>query len=201
MVKIMKMILASGLIAIMAAAVPGQSQAEGLKLQLATGYGAKIPMNHVFKYLLAPRIEEYSDYRIETDVQQENKLCSEHKCVEQAKLGQIDIGSSSAGNLGAFGQAFDTNFLPFLFGTDAFAMKVLDISHSDGWYGKELAQRAREDHLMTTNLDRGTSLLINPHQIGSRQGHMIAPFPQSTPGRRPRHSHLTKEVLPSRRLF
>jgi TRAP-type C4-dicarboxylate transport system substrate-binding protein len=164
MVKVMKMILASGLVAIMAAAFPGQSQAEGLKLQLATGYGAKIPMNHVFKYLLAPRLEEYSGYKIETDVQQENKLCSEHKCVEQAKLGQIDIGSSSAGNLGAFGQAFDTNFLPFLFSTDAFAMKVLDISHSDGWYGKELAQRAREEmelHLLMSVMGGGFRSLEN----------------------------------------
>jgi len=145
MLRVAKILFASAIVAVMAAGVPGQTQAEELKLQLATGYGAKIPMNHVYKYLIAPRLEEYSGYKIKTTVTQENKLCSEHKCVEQVKLGQIDMGSSSAGNLGAFGQAFDTNFLPFLFDTQAFTMKVMDIHGESGWYGRELQQRARDE--------------------------------------------------------
>ena len=62
MLRVAKILFASAIVAVMAAGVPGQTQAEELKLQLATGYGAKIPMNHVYKYLIAPRLEEYSGY-------------------------------------------------------------------------------------------------------------------------------------------
>ena len=111
---------------------------------------------------IAPRLVQYSGGRISVDLQQQNKLCSEHKCIEQVKLGQIDIGSSSAGNMGAFGSTFDTNFLPYLFKTDSYAMKVLDMK--TGWYGKELRQRVRKEmdlHLLASVVSGGFRSLDN----------------------------------------
>jgi TRAP-type C4-dicarboxylate transport system substrate-binding protein len=161
-----KTAIVAGLVAVMAAVAPGAVQAETKKgevhLVLATGYGAKISMNHLFRWLIKPRLIQYSGGRISVDLQQQNKLCSEHKCIEQVKLGQIDIGSASAGNMGAFGQAFDTNFLPYLFKTDAYAMKVLDME--TGWYGKELRKRVREEmdlHLLASVVSGGFRSLAN----------------------------------------
>jgi TRAP-type C4-dicarboxylate transport system substrate-binding protein len=168
MSNLTKTAVAAGLVAVMAAVAPVAAQAKEKKgevhLVLATGYGAKIAMNHVYKWLIAPRLVAYSGGRISTDVQQQNKLCSEHKCIEQVKLGQIDIGSSSAGNIGAFGQAFDTNFLPYLFKTDAYAAKVMDMNGPEGWYGKELRERVRKEmdlHLLASMPGGGFRSLQN----------------------------------------
>ena len=74
------------------------------------------------------------------NVQVNGTLCSEHKCVEQARLGQIDIGSVSGGNIGSFGQTFDILNLPYIFKDDASAEKLIN-----GWLGKELSARAEKE--------------------------------------------------------
>lgn len=165
MSRLVKTVVAAAIIVGVAAFAPGSAQAQKmgeLKLAIGSGYGAKIAANRMFAWIVKPRLEKYSNGRIAVDLQQENKLCSEHKCIEQVKLGQIDIGSSSAGNLGAFGQAFDTNFLPYLFKTDAYMMKVINMK--TGWYGKELRQRTREEmglHLLSSISGGGFRSLEN----------------------------------------
>jgi TRAP-type C4-dicarboxylate transport system substrate-binding protein len=161
-----KTVVSAALVAVMAAVSPGTADAQAKKgeihLVAGTGYGNKIAMNHLFRWLVKPRLMQYSGGRISVDLQQQNKLCSEHKCIEQVKLGQIDIASASAGNMGAFGAAFDTNFLPYLFKDDAYATKVLDTD--TGWYGQELKKRVRDEmglHLLSSVVSGGWRSLQN----------------------------------------
>src|SRR5689334_24836455 len=85
-----------------------------LNLTLAHGNPPTIPTTYWFNHL-ATKLGEYSQGRITVNHQGAGTLCSEHKCVEQAKLGQIDIGSVSGGNIGAFGPAVDILNLPYIF--------------------------------------------------------------------------------------
>ena len=142
MSRLAKAIVAASVIAVMAVAGPALAQKKKgeVHLVLANGYGKKIPMNHMFHWLIAPRLERYSGGRITTDVQTQGKLCSEHKCIEQVKLGQIDIGSSSAGNMGAFGPTFDVTFLPYLWLTDTAAQNAYN-----GWLGKILKEKSAKE--------------------------------------------------------
>ena len=161
-----RMTVAAALVAAMAVVAPGASHAQAKKAELhlviGTAYGAKIAQNHLFRWIVKPRLIQYSGGRISVDLQQQNKLCSEHKCIEQVKLGQIDIGVASSGNMGAFGNTFDTNFLPYLFKTDSFAAKIVDVRNS--WYGKELRARVRKEmdlHLLATVVGGGFRSLDN----------------------------------------
>lgn len=113
---------------------------ETLRLTIANGIAPTIPTNWWFKDFIGPRLEKNSDGRIKSNVQVNGTLCSEHKCVEQARMGQIDIGSVSAGNIGSFGQTFDILNLPYIFKDDANAEKLIN-----GWLGKELASRAEKE--------------------------------------------------------
>ncbi len=166
MSHLMRMSVAAALVAVMTVVAPGASQAQDKKAELhlviGTAYGAKIAQNHLFRWIVKPRLIQYSGGRISVDLQQQNKLCSEHKCIEQVQLGQIDIGVASSGNMGAFGNTFDTNFLPYLFKTDSFAAKIVDVRNS--WYGKELRARVRKEmdlHLLATVVGGGFRSLDN----------------------------------------
>ena len=110
--------------------------ADKTKLTIATGLAPTVPTNWWFAEFIGPKLKDYSHGQIEPNVQVNATLCSEHKCVEQAKLGQIDIGSVSAGNIGAFGPTFDILNLPYIFKDDASAEKLIN-----GWLGDELAKR------------------------------------------------------------
>jgi TRAP-type C4-dicarboxylate transport system substrate-binding protein len=122
-----------------AAALPVAAQ-DNVKLTLATGIVPTIPTAWLVKEFVAPRLEKYSNGRISTNVQISGSLCSEHKCVEQVKLGQIDLGTVSGGNVGAFGPSFDILNLPYIFKDDASAETIIN-----GWLGDELAKRAEKD--------------------------------------------------------
>jgi len=133
-----------GLTALAAAAVcafgaPAHSQ-DKLRLTIANGIAPTVPTHWWFKEFLGPKLEQQSKGRIQTNVQVNSTLCSEHKCVEQARLGQIDIGSVSGGNIGSFGSTFDILNLPYIFKDDAAAEKLIN-----GWLGKELAARAEKE--------------------------------------------------------
>ena len=66
---------------------PGLALAQAkVKLVLANGLAPLVTLNQMFEFLIAPRLEQYSDGLITTDVKGNNTLCSEHKCVEQARL-------------------------------------------------------------------------------------------------------------------
>jgi TRAP-type transport system periplasmic protein len=111
-----------------------------LRLTLANGVGAGIPTFWWFKEYIGPQLEKYSDGRIRTNVQGNATLCSENKCVEQARLGQIDIGAVGTANIGAFGSTYEILNLPFLLKQDASAERIVN-----GWLGKELASRAEKE--------------------------------------------------------
>lgn len=141
--SIRKFVLGASL-ATLAGLSPGLAQAQQkVKLVLANGLAPLVTINQMFEFLLAPRLELYSGGLITTDVKGNNTLCSEHKCVEQARLGQVDIVTASSENMGAFGKTFDINGLPFLFKDDASAQKLLN-----GWLGDHLkAEAVKEQQL------------------------------------------------------
>jgi tripartite ATP-independent transporter DctP family solute receptor len=133
-----------GLTALAAAAVcafgaPAHAQ-DKLRLTIANGIAPTVPTHWWFKEFLGPKLEQQSKGRIQTNVQVNSTLCSEHKCVEQARLGQIDIGSVSGGNIGSFGSTFDILNLPYIFKDDASAEKLIN-----GWLGQELSARAEKE--------------------------------------------------------
>jgi TRAP-type transport system periplasmic protein len=90
--------------------------------------------------LMKTSLDKYSGGRIDLTVHGGGSLCSEHACVEQMKLGQIDIATVSSGNVGAFGTTFDIINLPYLFKDADTANRILN-----AWLGKELSQRAEKD--------------------------------------------------------
>jgi TRAP-type C4-dicarboxylate transport system substrate-binding protein len=126
-------------IATLAPAVPAMAE-NSVKLTLATGIVPTVPTAWFVKDFIAPRLEKYSNGRISTNVQISGSLCSEHKCVEQAKLKQIDLGTVSGANIGAFGPAFDILNLPYIFKDDASADAIIN-----GWLGEELANKAAKE--------------------------------------------------------
>lgn len=110
---------------------------ENLHLTAATGIAPTVPTSWWFSDFIGPKLREYSKGRISTNVTVNGTLCSEHACVQQALTGQIDIGSVSGGNIGAFGHTFDILNLPYVFKDSASAEKLLR-----GWLGKELKQHS-----------------------------------------------------------
>ena len=124
---------------ICAIATPTYAQ-DKLRLTIANGIAPTVPTHWWFTDFIGPKLEQLSKGRIQPNVQVNATLCSEHKCVEQARLGQIDIGSVSGGNIGSFGQTFDILNLPYIFKDDASAEKLIN-----GWLGKELTTRAEKE--------------------------------------------------------
>lgn len=110
---------------------------EKITLQLGTAAQPGWSLGKVINEVLKPKIEEYSEGRIEVVVHGGGSLCSEQACVEQVGLGQIDIASVSSGNVGAFGTTFDIINLPFLFRDQSAASAMLN-----DWLAEDLAQRA-----------------------------------------------------------
>jgi len=120
-------------------AMPAAHAQDKLRLTMAHGNPPTIPTTYWFDYM-NKKLGEYTQGRITTNLQGAGTLCSEHKCVEQAKLGQIDIGSVSGGNIGAFGSTVDILNLPYIFKDDAAAEKLIN-----GWLGEELTRRADKE--------------------------------------------------------
>lgn len=126
-------------ICLSALAAPAHAQ-DKLRLTIANGIAPTVPTHWWFKEFLGPKLEQQSKGRIQVNIQVNGTLCSEHKCVEQARLGQIDIGSVSGGNIGSFGSTFDILNLPYIFKDDPAAEKLIN-----GWLGKELSERAQKE--------------------------------------------------------
>lgn len=135
--KVRRWVLTASVVA--AASISGAWAQDKLRLTLAHGNPPTIPTTYWFEYLNS-KLQEYSNGRVVTNLQPGATLCSEHKCVEQAKLGQIDIGSVSGGNIGAFGPTMDILNLPYIFKDDASAEKLVN-----GWLGEELTKRADKE--------------------------------------------------------
>ena len=120
-------------------AMPAAFAQDKLRLTMGHGNPPTIPTTYWFDYLHT-KLAEYSSGRITTNLQGAGTLCSEHKCVEQAKLGQIDIGSVSGGNIGAFGPTVDILNLPYIFKDEVASEKLIN-----GWLGEELTKRADKE--------------------------------------------------------
>ncbi len=158
-VSIRKLALGASL-GVLVALSPGLAQAQAkTKLVLANGLAPLVTINQIFEFLLAPRLELYSGGAITTDVKGNNTLCSEHKCVEQARLGQVDIVTASSENMGAFGKTFDINGLPFLFKDDTWAQKQLNSWLGD--YLKEEAAKEQQIHVLGVIVSLGFRNLDN----------------------------------------
>lgn len=131
--------LAAAALSIAIAAAPAHAQ-DKVRLTIANGIAPTVPTYWWFKDFIGPKLEQYSGGRIAANIQVNGTLCSEHKCVEQARMGQIDIGSVSGGNIGSFGSTFDILNLPYIFKDDASAERLIN-----GWLGKELSKRAEKE--------------------------------------------------------
>jgi len=103
----------------------GLSAAE-ITLKTGTSWNDKFPMKAMLKDVLKPKLEAYSDGRLTTEIHMAKSLCSEKTCVEQVKLGQIDIGTASVSNYGGFHKTYEILTLPYIFADDDSAQKVLD---------------------------------------------------------------------------
>ena len=123
-----------------ALAAHGAWAQERIKLSLGTAAAPAWSLGKGLNNVLKPAIEKHSGGRIEVAVHGGGALCSEHACVEQMKLGQVDIATVSSGNVGAFGTSFDIINLPYLFKDAETANRILN-----AWLAKELAQRAEKE--------------------------------------------------------
>ena len=129
--------------AICALALAGAAQsatAAEITLRLGTAAAPAWSLGKLISDVLAPRLAEYSDGRIELSVHDRGSLCSEHACVEQLGLGQIDIATVSSGNVGAFGTTFDIINLPYIFQGQDEASRILN-----DWLAEELSRRAETE--------------------------------------------------------
>ena len=123
-----------------AASVSCASAQEKIRLTIGTQAVPSWSIGQVMTKVLKPGLEKHSNGRIEVTLHDGGSLCSEQGCVEQMRLGQIDIATVSSGNVGAFGTTFDIINLPYIFKDNESANRILN-----GWLTKELSQRAEKE--------------------------------------------------------
>jgi len=123
--KTRRQLVALAMISAVALWATGASAAE-IVLKTGTSWNDKFPMRAMLKDVLKPALEKYSAGRLTTEIHMAKSLCSEKTCVEQVKLGQIDIGTASVSNYGGFHKTYEILTLPYIFKDDASAQKVLD---------------------------------------------------------------------------
>lgn len=116
------------------------SAQERLRLTVGTQAAPGMSISRVMHEVLKPGLEKHSNGRIEVVLHDRGSLCSEQGCVEQMKLGQVDIATVSSGNVGAFGTTFDLINLPYIFKDNESANRILS-----GWLFAELARRAQAE--------------------------------------------------------
>ena len=83
------------------------------KLVYGVGYPPVINSSKAAMFF-KEKAEEYSNGRLEIKVYDSNKVCSEGSCIEQIKLGDVDICEISAANYSAFSSLFDVILMPYL---------------------------------------------------------------------------------------
>lgn len=118
----------------------GAHAQDKVRLTMGTNGGESLPIVKAFLGVFKPAAEKYSGSRLQIDIRTGGSLCSEQNCVEQMKLGQVDVVSISSGNVGSFGTTFDLINLPYIFKDHATAQRILD-----SWLAKELGARAERE--------------------------------------------------------
>jgi TRAP-type C4-dicarboxylate transport system substrate-binding protein len=101
------------------------ASAQEIVLKTATSWNEKFPMAELLNKVLKSSIEENSGGKMSLDVHLAGSLCNQKTCVEQVKLGQLDIGTSSAANYGGFHKTYEILTLPYIFSDDAAAQNIL----------------------------------------------------------------------------
>lgn len=129
-----------GLAVAAAFAAHGAMAQDKMKLSVGSAAAPAWSLGKGLHNVLKPNLEKYSGGKLEVTVHGGGALCSEHTCVEQMKLGQVDIATVSSGNVGAFGTTFDIINLPYIFKDAETANKI-----TTAWLGKELSTRAEKD--------------------------------------------------------
>lgn len=133
-------VIASALCLGLALSAGAAGAQDKLKLTLGTAAAPGNSTSRMIHEVFKPAIEKHSGGRIELAVHDRGSLCSEHACVEQMKLGQVDIATVSSGNVGAFGTTFDIINLPYIFKDNESANRILE-----GWLAAELGKRAEKE--------------------------------------------------------
>jgi TRAP-type C4-dicarboxylate transport system substrate-binding protein len=128
-----------------AAYVAPASAQDKVKLIVGSTTTTKWSLGRDLVEVLKPDLEMFSNGRIEVEMHLGGSLCNEQNCVEQMRLGQIDIATVSSGNVGAFGTTFDIINLPFLFKDSESASRILN-----NWLAKELSARSEREMKMHT---------------------------------------------------
>jgi TRAP-type C4-dicarboxylate transport system substrate-binding protein len=142
--KIRKAILTAVFSSILACLPAGVTAAEPeITLRLGTAGPLHWTLGKCIAEVFGPKLEEYSEGRIDLVIHDRGSLCSEAACVEQLGLGQVDIATVSSGNVGAFGTTFDIINLPYLFQGQEQASKIIN-----GWLAEELSRRAEREMKM-----------------------------------------------------
>jgi TRAP-type transport system periplasmic protein len=141
MLKLGTLTATLGLATAMFVAAPAPSHAaDTITLRLGTATTTKWSIGIAIRDVLATALDKHSNGRIKLEAHYGRSLCSEHSCVEQMRLGQIDIATVSSGNVGAFGTTFDIINLPYLFKDAKSASRILN-----GWLAKALSEKANAD--------------------------------------------------------
>lgn len=119
-----------GLVTICAVAVTvagvTAASAQEIVLKTGTSWNDKFPMAELLREVLNSSIKQHSQGKMALDVHLSGSLCNEKTCVEQVKLGQIDIGTASAANYGGFHKTYEVLTLPYIFSDDAAAESILN---------------------------------------------------------------------------
>ena len=103
---------------------------------LGTGNPEGTALTNVTVQVFQPSLRKHSNGNLDVKVFFNGSQCSEQACGEHVRLGQLDIGQVSSGNMGAFGSTFNMVVLPYLFKDRPSASRVLN-----DWLVKEMRER------------------------------------------------------------
>lgn len=131
-------LIAAGIVAC-ATALTAHAQ-DKMRLTMGTQANDTMSIGQAITAVFKPAVEKYSGGRLQLDVRGNGALCSEQVCVEQMRLGQVDIATVSSGNVGSFGTTFDLINLPYIFKDNASAERIFN-----GWLAKELGERSEKE--------------------------------------------------------
>jgi TRAP-type transport system periplasmic protein len=102
------------------------ASAQEVKLTVGTSMPPVIPLATMLTRHLKPRVEQLSDGKVKMDVHLRGTLCNEGSCMDQVRLGQIDMATISTANYGGYGTTFEITTLPYIFKDEATAEKVFN---------------------------------------------------------------------------
>ena len=111
-----------------------------IDLVFGTAYQPAWPSGQIYQEHLKPTLSKYSGGRMNIEAFYQAKLCSEHKCWEQAQQGAVDLFNISVANSGAFGQTIDFLVFPYIFRDEDSARTIMR-----SWLHDELNRRTHKE--------------------------------------------------------